>query len=122
MVRIDGYLANTSAAVGEVEDIAFDADGIQRIIDDTNDLIQRELYRARRDAELYFQNMLKPPDHPAGDQFVSFAREHAERYLEFNRSYIDALSDFVRKLEKLRADYLNREEDLQWGFDKGVKH
>ncbi|GAA5105353.1 hypothetical protein [Haloechinothrix salitolerans] len=122
MVRIDGYLASTSAAAGDVEDIAFDADGIQRIIDDTNDLIQRELMRARRDAANIFERMLNPPDHPAGDQFVAFAKQHAERYTEFNDNYVEALKNFVRKLEKLRVDYINREEDLSWGFDKGMKH
>ncbi len=122
MVRIDSYLANTSAAVGDVEDIAFDADGMQRIIDDTNDLIDMQLTRARTDALAYTQRALNPPDHPAGDDFVHFAREHGQRYVDFNDQYVKALTDFVKKLEKLRRDYLNREDDLSWGFDKGVQH
>lgn len=122
MVRIDSYLASTSAAAGDVEDIAFDADGMQRIIDDTNDLIQRELAEARRNAKDYFVHGLVPPNHPAGDDFVAFARDHSQKYMKFNDEYVEALSNFVRKLEKLRDDYMNREEDLQWGFDKGIEH
>lgn len=122
MVRIDGYLASTSAAAGEVEDIAFDADGLQRIIDDTNDLIDKQLTRAKHDAETYTQRALNPPDHPAGDAFVHFARQHGQRYMAFNDQYVDALRNFVKKLEKLRRDYMDREDDLAWGFDKGVQH
>ncbi len=121
MVRIDSYLASTSAAAGDVEDIAFDADGMQRIIDDTNDLIQRQLKNAKRDAETYIDTVLRPPNHPAGDDFVAFARQQAQGYMEFNDKYVEALTNFVRKLEKLRDDYSNREQDLQWGFDKGMK-
>ncbi len=122
MVRIDSYLASTSAAAGDVEDIAFDADGMQRIIDDMNDLIDMQLTKAKEDALAYTQRALQPPDHPAGDDFVHFAREHGRRYIEFNDEYVKALTDFVKKLEKLRRDYLNREDDLAWGFDKGVQH
>lgn len=121
MVRIDSYLANTSAAVGDVEDIAFDADGMQRIIDDTNDLIQRKLYKARDQADDIQNYVLKRPEHPAGDEFVNFARDHVDRYSKFNEEYINALTSFVKKLEKLRTDYINREDDLSWGFDKGMQ-
>ncbi|MPY80146.1 MAG: hypothetical protein GEV04_17130 [Actinophytocola sp.] len=119
---ISGYMANTSAAAGEVEDIAFDADGMQRIIDDTYDLIDRQLSSAKQDAQSYTQRALNPPDHPAGDEFVQFAREHGQRYIDFNDKYVEALTNFAKKLEKLRRDYINREDDLAWGFDKGVQH
>ncbi|MPZ00571.1 MAG: hypothetical protein GEU97_21865 [Actinophytocola sp.] len=121
MVRIDSYLANKSAAVGDVEDIAFDADGMQRIIDDTNDLIQRKLFKAKQEATDVTEWILTQPNHPAGDDFVLFAREHAQRYSQFNDEYVDSLRNFVKKLEKLRADVTNREDDLSWGFDKGMQ-
>lgn len=103
------------------EDIKFDADGMDQVLKQVADLVAQHVTPTWHTANDYVNNVLKPPDHPSGDQYVSQAKQAGQRYLKFNKELSEVLTNYGKKLQHLKAQYENHEADLKWGFEKGEK-
>lgn len=105
------------AAAGGAEDIAFDAAGVQKVIDEIEDIIRHEVTRSKRDAAMLFSNLPTDVD-PVSGHYVRSVNTFGDGYEKWSDDFVDRLKAYAEKLEKIKKTYLSREEDVAGEMNK----
>lgn len=98
-------------ARGGAEDIAFDADGIQKVIDEINRVIGLELRKAKRDASHLFRDLPTDVD-PVSYGYVRSVNTFGDGYEQWADELVERLQRYVDKLEKIKKNYLARDDEM----------
>lgn len=91
--------------------IEFDADGIQKVIDQILDIIDFELVKSKRDAGTILRDLPENVD-PVSLTYVRSVNKFADGYEAWSDDFIDRLRAYVKKLEKVKKTMLEREEEV----------
>lgn len=105
------------AAAGGAEDIAFDAAGIQKVIDEIEDIIDLEVAKSKRTAARLFTNLPTDVD-PVSGRYVRSVNDFGEGYGQWSDNFEERLQQYVEKLKKIKQSYLAREDDIGGEFNK----
>lgn len=123
---IGGYIkAAGDAAIKAgktAEDIAFDAAGVDKVIQRLEDVIReqtRQKMRARQ-SERQGQRQGDAEDW-ASRYYSSSADLFDDNYGDWNEKYVARLKETVEKFKKVRAHYMAREDEIGEQFRSGMK-
>lgn len=108
------YIRESEARVssgGGAGDIEFNAAGIDKVINEIKDIIDLELRKATRDATNLYRRLPTDVD-PVSGRYVRSVNDFGEGYEKWTDNFIDRLKTYVEKLEKIKKNYLAREEDI----------
>lgn len=104
---------------GKEEDIAFTAEGVDRAIERIQDVIELKVRKARRSTEGALK--LDDPADWASRSYVRDINSFHDSYNEWNDQYVKRLQALVTKLEKVKKDYLEREDEAGARFRGELK-
>lgn len=111
--------AMAAKRAGKEEDIAFTAEGVDRAIERIQDVIDLKVRKARRDTSRALE--LKDPADWASQAYVSDINSFQKSYDEWSERYVKRLQKLVQKLEKVKKDYMEREDEVGARFRGELK-
>lgn len=111
--------AMAAKRAGKEEDIAFTAEGVDRAIERIQDVIDLKVEKARRTTDRSLQ--LDDPADWASQLYVSDINSFHESYAKWNTQYVKRLKQLVQKLEKVKKDYMEREDEVGARFRGELK-
>lgn len=98
--------------------IKFDADGIDDVIKRLKGLIMDDLQTAGDHAELL--ERMDNAGHPVGDAYASDVRSYGSVYNNWRADYIEAIKETIAKLEGIKKDYAERDDEAARAFNGGL--
>lgn len=123
---VSGYIkaaGDAALAAGKVsEDIAFDAAGVDKVIQRLEDVIHEQMRHkmASRRREMSTRAAATPEDW-ASSSYQSSADLFGDNYGEWNDKYVARLKETVEKFKKVKAHYMAREDAIGEQFRSGLK-
>lgn len=104
---------------GKEEDIAFTAGGVDRAIERIQDVIDLKVRKAKRSTTRALK--LEDPADWASRAYVRDINSFHESYDKWNDQYVKRLQKLVTKLEKVKKDYMEREDEAGARFRGELK-
>lgn len=104
------------------EDIAFDAAGVDKVIQRLEDVIDAQTKQQMRD-----RRMSRRAGHGsdaedwASSYYASSADSFGDNYADWNEKYVARLKETVEKFKKVRAHYMQRDDEIGEQFRSGMK-
>lgn len=104
------------------EDIAFDADGVDKVIQRLEDVIDRQTMQ-KRVARVSGRAAAREGDAEdwASSLYSNSADTFDENYETWNDEYIKRLEQTVEKFKKVKAHYMSRDDEIGEQFRSGMK-
>ncbi|MGH3520272.1 MAG: hypothetical protein ACRDQ7_23395 [Haloechinothrix sp.] len=104
------------ARAGGAEDIAFDRDGVDQVVNRVDRLIQKLEAASREVFDLY---SVKPPGQEyASAGFANRANAAGLSYENYLKAKIEGLHDYVKLLERIRDKYVQQDDDTADRFNR----
>lgn len=97
--------------------IEFDADGIQKVIDELEDIYRNELQNAKTDAEHLFRTLPNNVD-PVSGTYVRAVDDFGRRYEEWADQFMKSIKAYAKKLEKVKQTMEEREAEIGDAFSR----
>lgn len=114
--------AALAAGKAGVEDIAFDAAGVDKVIQRLEDVIDEQMKQQRISIRVSDRGSRgsKAEDY-ASSSYASSANMFDENYEKWNTEYVKRLEQTVEKFKKVKAHYMAREDAIGEQFRSGLK-
>lgn len=123
---VGGYIkaaGDAALAAGKVsEDIAFDAAGVDKVIQRLEDVIDKQNQNHRASTRIAERSSrgAKAEDY-ASSGYASSAGLFEDNYEKWNTEYVKRLQQTVEKFKKVKAHYMAREDAIGEQFRSGLK-
>ncbi|MDV6013723.1 hypothetical protein [Haloechinothrix sp. LS1_15] len=101
--------APSGGAGGGLEDIAFDSEGVQKVIDRLEDIRER-LMDAQRDADGL--GRVQAPSDPASSSYADTAGKGARAYQACVRKEVAALQELIDEAREMKAERERHEDEV----------
>lgn len=123
---VGGYIkaaGDAALAAGKVsEDIAFDAAGVDKVIQRLEDVIDEQMRHkraARRRGHATYRG--DEAEDWASSSYAGSADLFDDNYGDWNEKYVKRLEQTVEKFKKVKAHYMAREDAIGEQFRSGLK-
>lgn len=115
---------DAALAAGKIgaEDIAFNAEGVEKVIQRLEDVINEQRGHARRSRRTSQQSArgTEAEDY-ASSYYADSASRFDENYEQWNEKYVKRLEETVEKFKKVKAHYMQRDDEIGEQFRSGMK-
>lgn len=123
---VGGYIkaaGDAAMAAGKVsEDIAFDAAGVEKVIQRLEDVIDEQAkHQARGKLDRNRASQAQDAEDWASHMYAYSASKFDENYGKWNDEYLNRLRQTVDKFKQVKKHYMAREDAIGEQFRSGLK-
>lgn len=120
-IRAAGDAALAAGKIG-AEDIAFNAEGVDKVIQRLEDVIDEQTSHARRSRRVSQRSGRgSAAEDYASTYYSDSATRFDENYEQWNEKYVKRLEETVEKFKKVKAHYMQRDDEIGEKFRSGLK-